>query len=184
LIGKTAQKAAEFDEMIQKVTETGDIVQQAYNLTLTETAEALAAQLEEKIAALDQLQFSLFLPQEAEAAGTSYGQFRSLFEQKDFEPAIALGEALSATFEQAVPAARQARAEQTVQKAEQLLAQAAELGGIQFAPEQMKAGQLSLGDARTQLAAAEYDQAYNIALQAGQRGRGHGRNQAIDRKPD
>jgi hypothetical protein len=166
LIGKTAQKAAEFDEIIQNVNETGDIVQQAYNLTQTETAEALAAQLEEKIAALDQLQFSLFLPQEAEAAGTSYGQFRSLFEQKDFEPAIALGEALSATFEQAVPAARQARAEQTVQKAEQLLAQAAELGGIQFAPEQMKAGQLSLGDARTQLAAAEYDQAYNIALQA------------------
>lgn len=166
LNSKRAQRASELDEMIQKVTEVGDSVQQAYNLTLTETADALAAQLEEKIETLDQLQFSLFLPQEAESSGAAYGRFRSLFERREFEPAIALGEALSGTFEQAIPAARRARAEQTVQKAEQQLAQAANLGGTQFAPEQMKAGQLSLGDARAQLTVAEYDQAYNIALQA------------------
>jgi hypothetical protein len=89
LTGKRAQKASEFDAMIQKVTETGDSVQQAYNLTLTETADALAARLEEKIAALDQLQFSSSA-REAESGGSALAVFAPCFERREFESAIAL----------------------------------------------------------------------------------------------
>ena len=163
---KRAQIPEEYDGFIEKMTQVVQSAQRAYNLTLADSAAALSQSLESRMGELGELQFSVYMPQEAESVQGSYNSFRELFGQESFEQALAVGRALSATLEVQIPAAHRERARQTVQKADDRLSQASNLGGLQFAPEQLKAGQQALVEARALLQNQEYDQAYNSAYQA------------------
>jgi len=161
-----AQKAEDYDAGIAQVTELTEQAQRAYNLTLAETANALSQTLQAKLAILEQLQFKEFIPETAETIAAQYSEYVDLFEQQAFEKGLEIGGALDRMLDEQVPIARKTRAVKSVERAEAFLAKAATLGGLEFAPEQLKAGQQALADARVQLEALQYDQAFNIALQA------------------
>lgn len=165
-LGKRAQIAAEYDNLIARVQEMGEQVQRAYDLTLADSANALAQSITTKLGTLQEMQFTLYMPQMAQAVNQQYEEFRRAIEGNAFERALSVGNLLDATLTQQIPVARRVRAEQSVANAETGLSQAAALGGLQFSPEQLRAGQQSLAEARAQLELQEYDQAYNLALQA------------------
>lgn len=161
-----AQRAEDYDALIARLEEVAAQAGRAYDLTLAETAGALAQRIQNKVTTLEELEFATFLPESAEAVRRRYEEFRQAMETQAFGQAVATGNLLDATLDEQIPAARFARAEQTVEQADARLAEAAAMGGLEYALEQMRAGQQALSDAKARLDEKQYDQAYNMALQA------------------
>jgi hypothetical protein len=166
LFNKRQQEIEEYDQMLAQVQQVQASIQQAYDLTLADSANSLAQSINDQMGVFNELEPMVYLPDRAEAVTAAMDEFQSLMDQRKFEQAIEAGQNLQSELDSAIPAASQARAEKSIEQAEAQLVQATELGGMQLAAEQLEAGREALSNARTQLAASEYDAAYNLALQA------------------
>lgn len=163
LLNQRAQVAEEYDELIAQSENVRSAVQRAYNLTLADQANELNNSIEEKLNQLSQLDYQEYIPDRAAEIDSALNRFRTAIENQAYESAIATGETLAATMEQSIPVARRTRAITRVSQAEQRLAEAAAMGAVEDAPQQMDAARQALAEAKAAVEQQNYDQAFNSA---------------------